>query len=450
MRWQSALFDRDLWRPDIVRLALWILLIAETIAALMATRPWLMGDSGVYIELAKSLSEGRYGSFTAHGFEPDTLRPPGYPAILALLLFVLKLPPVVVVALQGGAYLLCLLLVERLLTGWKLSPLPLLLLATVYPFGLAYAVSIATEAWAMLGVTTIAFLLARSSTIRQFALIGLIAGLTALVRSDLILLPIALAAVVGIRQRNSGKAIARAAAILACAGLTLTPYAVWNLANFGRFSPVPLAGAAGPSLHIATWQRKVRLEDIVALINGGTTERAERSGLAAEVRAINRWVGVPPGTGAWNPAVYPDNATRIRMARLFGETARRRIKADPAGYAAHVGRNFWDLWNTGRYPPALPPVAVAGLTMVAAAVYLLGMAGAAVVVVQRKRWPMAASLVAIVLYPLAIHAWLHTEARYTAAVRPLLLMFASIMISWLWARLQANSAHARPARREGE
>jgi hypothetical protein len=41
----------------------------------------------------------------------------------------------------------------------------------------------------------------------------------------------------------------------------------------------------------------------------------------------------------------------------------------------------------------------------------------------------------LLLYLPAIHIWLHTEARYTAAARPLLLMFAGFFLSlWLTRR----------------
>ena len=59
--------------------------------------------------------------------------------------------------------------------------------------------------------------------------------------------------------------------------------------------------------------------------------------------------------------------------------------------------------------------------VVPAAAAVLGSHGQGLRAVRGGLLPAAALL----LYMPAIHIWLHTEARYTAAARPLLLMFAA-------------------------
>ena len=71
-------------------------------------------------------------------------------------------------------------------------------------------------------------------------------------------------------------------------------------------------------------------------------------------------------------------------------------------------------------------------------VWAAGMFGACAAILgkwQLGRWRVAAI---VMLYPLAIHMWLQTEARYTAVARPLLVMFAAIALFRLCTHLGHN------------
>ena len=47
------------------------------------------------------------------------------------------------------------------------------------------------------------------------------------------------------------------------------------------------------------------------------------------------------------------------------------------------------------------------------------------------------------LYPMIVHLPPHTEACYTAAARPLLLMFAAATLHWLFVQYGAHAAERR-------
>jgi hypothetical protein len=61
-----------------------------------------------------------------------------------------------------------------------------------------------------------------------------------------------------------------------------------------------------------------------------------------------------------------------------------------------------------------------------------------------------APAVALLLYLPAIHIWLHTEARYTAEARPLLLMFVAVFVSFIVSRSTSTSLAAIDRRHAGD
>jgi hypothetical protein len=105
-----------------------------------------------------------------------------------------------------------------------------------------------------------------------------------------------------------------------------------------------------------------------------------------------------------------------------------------------VLHNIWALWVTKRYD-RLPTIAAIALAASSAAIFILGLAGMVMAVVRWRASSIPWLLVPVTLYPAAIHLWLHTEARYTAATRPLLMMFAGAFIAWLLSRERTEGAH---------
>lgn len=422
-----------------VLLSLWAACFVQGIVAILISRPWITEDGVQYLALANSIAEGRYGYATPTGFESDVLRPPGYPLLLALLVHGLRVPLVVVVAMQAAAYLASIYLLQRFLQQRKINPLPFLAIAAMYPFVMMYVARTMAEGWTILAVTGVTVLLGnRRGSWSRSAAIGLICGLAALMRSDLLLLPIVPAAVIWWRELQAGKRVVHAA-VQATLPIILTaivvlPYAMWNFAHHGRASPVPLASATGTSLYLSYWQGKLPNADIHALYKGVVTKRVIESGLASDLVELNRQIDAPLLTPPWNPADYRSGWQQVAAAKLSLKAAVARIRADPAPYFKHVALNSWYLWNTSEYPPRIPTFLTWGLTLLSGSITLLGAFGA-LLVFRRKCGGVPRAVVFIVLYPAAFHLWLHTEARYTASVRPIFMMLASLAILWIFRTL---------------
>lgn len=430
--------DRHRKNLNWLRALLWLVLLVQAIAAMWIAKPWLTADSDVYLQLSAGLNEFVFGRITTSGFQPDALRPPGYPIILNLLVERLGLQIAAVVVLQLGLYLLSVRLLEQYMRRHNLPSIPFLVLAVIYPFGAIYSAYVMSEAWAALGLTVVAILMMRRETSAMALFIaGGIAGLAALVRSDMLLLPVFLGAITLWRGRRSpGRAVGQAAIPTVAASLILAPYALWNLTHFGRASPTPIAAAVGNSLYLATWQRNLPREDLDATYEGDATERVKSSGLADEIRRLNLSFGAPAQIAPFNPAGYPTQAMQIRSGEVFRAAALKRIQDDPEAYAGHIAANSWDLWNTSAYPPGVPWFAKSFLVLTSALVWAAGLLGAGLAFGRARGWPIGAAGAVILLYPMLVHLPLHTEARYTAAARPLLLLYASLAVVWIWQSLR--------------
>jgi hypothetical protein len=439
---------RGLAHSRLTLILLWGAILVQLGLVFAVSHPWIRGDSGQYLSLADSLREGRYGSITSSGFQADALRPPAYPVFLWLLLHKAHLQIWAVVLLQLAMYAASILLLQRWLQKKGVSPALFLALAAIYPFTPMYAASVMTEAIATLAMTALAVLVAGESNVswRKLALAGLIMGLVALVRTDLILLPVLVAAYLLTRSLFEREwkvsALVRAGIPIAVAALVTFPYALWNHATFGRATPLPIAGAVGNSLYLTVWQAKLEPQDLNALYFGTATENARKAGLADEVMRLNAAIGAPPLTAPWNPANYPTTQMQIRSTEVYREAALARIAAAPADYAGRVASNLWYLWNTSEYPENLPWFGRWILVFISAAATLAGLLGAAFSVLRVRNWPLPAAQALILLYPLAVHVWLHLEARYTAPVRLLLLVNAAMLISWSLARLRKAAGPA--------
>lgn len=424
---------RRVWL-DLFRSLLWVAIVAQAMLVCWSLRPWIAGDTPAYLDLARGLSRGGYGVVTAHGVMPDVLRPPGYPIVLYILLYVVGLPVAAVVWLQIGIYLLTLLLIDRWLARRSIDPFLFRLIAAIYPFAAVYSANILTEAWVALALTGIALLLASEEfTIPRLIAAGAISGLATLFRVDLLLIPLMIAVLVAWKafriRAGFSWGLARSLAGLISAAAVLLPYSIWNLQHFGKLSPLPAATAFGNSLYTAYWQEILPNEDMVAFYMGRITPRARESGWADEVTRVNKSIGAPPGAGSENPVHDPTIRTRIASSPAFGRAAIKRIESNPSVYVKHVIKNVWLLWNTSRYP-GVPAAAALLLFAISYSVWFAAMGGVTLSLLNARDWPLRPTPAFVMLYPWVVHLPMHLEARYTAAARPLLIMFAAMTLSW--------------------
>jgi hypothetical protein len=450
----------DKWRKvitsirsfGIIRALLWCGLIAQSALVMIMTKPWLTADSPKYLALAEALKNGAFGLVENGLFQPEVVRPPAYPVLLYIVLHLLNQKLVAVVIVQLALYLFSIFLVERILRKYEITSLPLLLLALMYPSISAYAAQIMTEGISIFLVTLIVFLLATpaSITVPRLFVSGVLAGAAILCRPDLLLLPLLLGVAIAISDLGKlglgATVIKNLAPVVTGCSLLLVPYAVRNHIILGAPSPLPPAGAVGNSLYTATWESTLTLKDFDSLYAGPVSKAAEDSGYVSEVARINQSIGAPAMTPPFNPESYPQEI-RIRASHAYAEEAFERMLHNPGGYIIHSINKWWRLFNTAEYPGRLPIGLRVFLQISSALIWLLGFAGTIYLFLTGANFGLKIPSVALLYFPL-VHMWLHTEARYTASARLLLLFNASILLFVVYRKFveRRNRARLRPDR----
>jgi len=408
---------------------------------LQARKIWQgRADSAKYLGLAYALDRGYYGAQRGANYQPEAVRPPGYPAFLWLLVYQLRLPLIAVVALQALSCLIAVWLMEKLLIEHDFDSLPFLILVALAPFAAVYAARLMAEGPAIFLIALLVYWLSRPRAVetRIAIAIGLLTGIAVAMRPDLALLPPIIAGLIWWRNRAvdglpRASTLRHAGAMLLLSILVLVPQTIRNADVFGKISPMPPAGAIGHSLYYATWQRKLTMTDIGALQQGSYTLHSEQIGFAREVRRINARLHAPLNTEPFNPEAYQGAARQIESGMVLNDEAKKRIASHPLEYARHVVVNWWRLWNTAEYPAALPGIARTFLTLASALVWFLGFGGV-IWALRQKSQPLLKFPALILLYFPIVHCWLHVEARYTAPARLLLAMMAALWITTLLSR----------------
>ena len=386
IRGASTTMNESIFRSSLrVKPVLWALLVAEAAFVVWLRQPWLIPDSQDYLAMAA-------GNLSLAG-----LRAPGYPLFLAALVHV---PPTLIIVIQMALYLASVWLFSRYV--FEKGRTIFLMIAAIYVFPLFYVAAIASEANAI-------FLFASATVLamnRRWVLSGIALGCAVLTRPDL--LPAVLALPLAAWAYDKGKA-----GLLTLAGsfLILAPYMVWNTATFGRPSPIPVNSTIGLSLYLASWESRVGYDELQSVhAKAQPTRLAIESGLTAELVKIRDAGGTD---------------------KEFRDAAFRRMAADPLDTALHSIKAVWRLFNTQRYP--VPPSIALGLGMISTIVWLLGMIGMALY--ARGKLIIPAALFWAVLVG---HLPLHTEARYTALLRLILMVFAALSVQALLGKVAGS------------
>jgi hypothetical protein len=401
---------------------LWFILGFECLVVFLALRPWLAGDSYVYLFLARDLKLGQYGRIQYGVLAPEAARSPGYPVFLWLLQSI-GLASAGIVAVQLALYLLSLGLLARTLRDWSRPVLPFLMLAALSPQAAGYSAQIMSE-----GLTTATFSAAfffstrpRLAVWSSIAL-GISLAVGTLTRPPLILLFLpSIVVIVSIHKFTRGtiKGIVLAMVVFAC---MLVPYSLYNWKHFRTFRPIPMAEPA--VLWLATWD--LSPQDFEDFRLGVVTDRNRE--FANQAALLNSVLGVPKNTPPYSPEFYENAETQIRASVLFRQAAVERIRAHPFAYARRSASALWQLWNNQVYPAAMRPL-VPILASSSAALWVLAFPLGIYYAVRNRRLLLCSTLFA--LYLPALHMWLIAVARYTAPARPVYFLVASLSLMYL-------------------
>ncbi|HEX5257307.1 MAG TPA: hypothetical protein VFW35_00845 [Sphingomicrobium sp.] len=327
------------------------------------------------------------------------LRTPAYPLFLAIF-------QSFAVPVQLALYLVSVWLVSRLTDETMFVGL-----ACIYIFPLFYTAQILSEGLTIFCIALVAWALWKG----RYLLAGAMSGFAVLARPDQLVVIPALLLVIAYRREWR-----RALVFVLAAFVVLLPYMSWNAYEYGKLTPVPVQSTIGQSLYLASWEGEISLDSLRYLSSGPLTAEAERSGFAPEVRRINAEGGT----------------SDEYMAAAFH-------RMTVGGVVSHAVRMVWRLFNTGTYPA--PRIVNLALIAISAIVWALGMVGLGLF----WRRPETAIFLAV-LIP---HLFLHTEARYTASIRLILMLFAVELVRQVlipaWSRFRPVPAGGEERRSAG-
>lgn len=393
------------------------------------TYPGTNGDTRRYLALAESLRNGNgYGLITDNGFESEGMRAPGYPVFILIGKSIGGDSNLAVILLQAVLYLASIWLVYRItvkLFGRK-SGIIFLGLSAIYPFIMYSVGQISPEIPTVFLITLAVFLVLETSTWRIVAAVALL-GASAYFRPNLIFLSVVFFISLLIANRRNWQ---KSLLVVATAVLIASPFALRNYAIFGKLTPIPILGATGNSLMLATWSSRISFNSLIRygmMDKYDITDEIRRSGMLEQIAGINRQIGVPEDTSFVSMEVYPTNETKMKADELLRQAAYRNISENPFGYARVVVSNSVRMWFTSQLPDNYPRLLKAALVAEGVFVALFAVIGLITALRNRDEQNnfIVILLCGLLLYFVLTLSWSHTEARYTISVRLFILMFAA-------------------------
>jgi 4-amino-4-deoxy-L-arabinose transferase-like glycosyltransferase len=401
-----------------------LLLVALRTALLVASVPSgraLAGDEPVYDELARNVLAGN--GYTWHG-EPYLFKPPGWPLTLAAIYVTLGHDPRMGVMVQGlfdGASALLAALLAWNIFRSRLAAVLAFLFMLGWPSFLRESRFLQTEPLFTLAVLTMLWTfqrLVRSPGWRSAAVVGVAAGLAALVRPTA---PVLLAGLVlgwivverGRVRRHLPKLVVTAAAYL----LVVSPWIARNARVFHHF--IPVASGGGEFFYMgAVLETDGRWDNRRwGVIREGVLAPAEaKLGRRLDPVEADR-VFLAAGLDVWRH--HPWRSVQISLKR-FG-----RLVLVAMG-DGHEGLRWAFLVTLlGLYALALP-AALAGLEL--------------------RDSPMGyAGVIAVAIaFTAVVSAALYTNSRYFEPLRPIVLVLAAGTVASALAARSWRPSFAQP------
>jgi 4-amino-4-deoxy-L-arabinose transferase-like glycosyltransferase len=420
-------------------------------------------DQDGYRRLGQALAEtGKFTRFPdAPRFVPEVIRTPVYPAFVAVVYTLFGTGQIPIALAQTLVFVGICMAVYAI--GLRTTSDPVIAIGAaaataLFPPIPYFVPLVMTEVWTTLLLTLSVWLALRAldtRSVRLFAALGVLIGLTTLSRPVFVLFPIALAAIglmvlpiAGVRRRPRG---AQWLIMLVAFGVTMLPWFGYNYATLGRFTLSP-AGGIGRGLWEGSWQASWsgRLQNELTHLADAVDDRAEldrrveaiaqREHLPARpmLEYVHQWEDIRL---IWTAPVDPYERAIARAAAdlEYQRVAIENLKADSARHLAkRLGRGVFILW-AGEIPfrysdiNALPPIVIRLCWAIQAALFLAALAGL-VVLARSGRIAEACVLAAPILYITAVHFPLLTEARQSLPAQPIVLLLATIAAARLAGR----------------
>lgn len=462
MQFLSRPFDSRTWLAPALLVLIAIVVRTAVVVADTGYRP--EQDAFDYDRHARSIASG--DGYPQSGYVvdggPSALRPPGYPYFLGAVYAAsgdsVDAGRFANVAL-GGLAVLLLFLIARRIWGRRVGLIAAGMAAVFPPLVLlsrdllSESLFIALELGAVLCVLNFR---RAGDALRWVVAAGVLTGLGALTRNPGIVLAIPIAVGVWmLRPAFSPRALAAPAIVVLCTALTILPWTLRNVDEFGRFVPITsslgfaLAGtynqaSLNDDAHPGSWRTPVVTSDYGVLFH---TPGIDEGTLDATLRSHALRF-------AWDHPSYVAEVTGENMLRLFevdggsvvgAHNVGGQLVADPRVVA--VGRGI------GSATPAAERVglvlaAVLALLGIVAIVRSRPTAGADQAGPRRvPRGPWFLWLIPIVMIVAA--APVNGLPRYRTPADPFLLILAAIGLLWIWDRASAARRRRIPSPKSG-
>jgi 4-amino-4-deoxy-L-arabinose transferase-like glycosyltransferase len=389
-------------RPAVVAVLIALALGVRLAYVLAYPQVSLQADALDYDRLARSVVAGE-GLVDELG-EPETLRPPLYPLIVAgVYRFGTPEPQLVRVfqAVLGAAVPLVVLWLGRGRFGSRVA-LAAAATCAVYPALIAYTGMLLTETCASL-LLSCAVLSAvhamHRRTLGWFALTGVVLGLLALCRAELVVVAAALTLVIMFSSAAAPKRrLLAASMLLGALALTLLPWSLRNYRALGAF--VPLTTDGWRTLWIASyperWLEWKAAEPVLSIEAGahGPLDRSRRFRAAALENLRTQ------------PQVY------LLMTL-------RRIPLLLVGGHSNIIVGLEQSTAVSSGPRLVAKLALLGLNTVVIATAAAGLW------LCRRRWACLLPLYVAILAPAVVYVLLFAVPRYHIPMLPLAFLFAA-------------------------
>jgi len=396
------------------------------------------------------------GTFTrfpdAPSFVPEVIRTPAYPLLVAAIYRLFGVGQIPVALVQTGLFVaICLLVYSAARrigsehTAWWAA-----LVTALYPPIPYFGALVMTEVWTTLLFTVAMWLVIRGLDdpgVGRFALLGVVAGLTALSRPAFVLFPIALAGVslvaLPLIRAARRQAVRQWATMLVAFVITMLPWFAYNYATLGVFTLSP-AGGVGRGTWEGSWQAmwSGRLQNELTHLADDIDDRAELDRRVVAVAERERLPSDPmlEYVHQWEDIrriwTEPTDAAARARARVVADREYLRvglenIRRNGTGHLfVRLARGVVVLW-AGEIPfrysdiNDLPPVVIRACWTVQALVFVSALYGV-YVFARNGRREAAVLLATPIAYVTAVHFLLLTEARQSLPAMPTVLLLATV------------------------
>lgn len=398
------------------------------------TLTYSLNFGDLYNLIAKNLDQGNGYRVDAKMSE-TMLREPGYPLFLAGIFelggYSIETARIGCVLLAFGTALMLLFLTQKI-TGDATIALVSTLLFLLYPGILVAETRTGIEIPSVFTMTL--FMLAlycavEKASLWRYGVAGLLLGVAALVRSEVLLFPVLLLAYLlfaakGWAERR--KIVGGIAVLTLGTAIVMSPWIIRNYKLVHSF--VPTATVAGVAAQTGLYTCK----------NASPREPFFRvDGEAGLARAkIARQLGIP-FVGPYYQLFYTPQ-DELTFNHVLLKDVATEYRNDPELLARCAAKNLlFNFWFLGKTPRSV-------MLNVLLQVPLLALAFAGVVVLwKRKVLRNAAIILLYVLYIPAVHAPILAQARYSMLILPFLGVFAAIFLVSAWRTLRAWHSKAQ-------